>query len=261
MSEALVERVAKRFQDFAWPYLDEPGDDFAYRLKVEHTTMVRAIATDIASASAAPEGVHLAALLAALLHDVGRFPQYKQYRTFRDAESANHALLSVRHALREDMLKDVPKDIRRMVLGAVFLHNVRILPTTLPPDTLAVARIVRDSDKLDIFRVMIAHFAQEDPAHPEVALHVKRHPTAYSQDLLADLRKGETGDYRRIVWVNDFKLMVVGWLYDLNYRRSCQLLHERGYLDTIFESLPEDAQLLELRRSITDHLAHRLSSA
>ncbi len=259
MSEAIVDRVAKRFQDFAEPYLSEPGDAFAYRLKVEHTDRVRAIATDIASAACVPERVHLAARIAALLHDVGRFPQYRQYRTFRDAESANHALLSVRHALREDMLSDVPGDIRRLVLGAVFLHNVRTLPTTLPPDILAVARLVRDSDKLDIFSVMIAHFSQEDPEHPEVALHVKPHPTAYSQAVLTGLLNGETGDYRRIVWVNDFKLMVVGWLYDLNFQRSCQLLHDLGYLDTIFESLPKDPQLLDLRRQITDHLARRLA--
>ena len=261
MSEALVERVAQRFQDFTGPYLREPGDGFAYRLKVEHTNRVLGIATDIASDSAVSGQVHLAARMAALLHDVGRFPQYKQYHTFRDAESANHAALSVRHALRGQMLADLPADLRRLVLGAVILHNVRILPATLPPETLAVARIVRDSDKLDIFSVMIAHFSQESPLHPEVALNVKLHPTAYSPAVLAGLLKGETGDYRQIVWVNDFKLMVVGWLYDLNYRRACQILQDLGYLDTIFDSLPQDPPILELRGRIMAHLAHRLSGA
>jgi len=119
---------------------------------------------------------------------------------------------------------------------------------------------VRDSDKLDIYRVMIAHFAQEDPEHPEVALDVKRHPTAYTQAVLTGLLRGETGDYRHIVWVNDFKLMVVGWLYDLNYRSSCQMLHDLGYLDTIFASLPADPQVLALRTRIMDHLADRLAN-
>lgn len=261
MSEALVERVAQRFQDFTGPYLGQPGDDFAYRLKVEHTNRVLGIATDIASASAVSGRVRLAARLAALLHDVGRFPQYKQYRTFRDAESANHAALSVRHVLRGQMLAELSSDLRRLVLGAVILHNVRTLPATLPPETLAVARIVRDSDKLDIFRVMIDHFSQENPAHPEVALHVTPHPTAYSPAVLAGLLNGETGDYRHIVWVNDFKLMVVGWLYDLNYRRACQILQNHAYLDTIFDSLPQDPQILDLRGRIMAHLAQRLSGA
>lgn len=259
MSEAHVELVAKRFQAFAEPFLAEPGDNFAYRLKVEHTLRVSAIATDIADHSRVSERVRFAARLAALLHDVGRFPQYKRYRTFRDSESANHAALSARHTLRGDMLADVPEDIRRLTLGAVILHNVRALPLTLPPETLAVARLVRDSDKLDIFRVMIAHFSQETPQHPEVALHVKPHPTAYSQAVLDGLLRGETGDYRHIVWVNDFKLMVAGWIYDLNYRHSLKLLRERGYLDTIFDSLPAEPKLLALRSQIMGHLAQRLA--
>ena len=79
--------------------------------------------------------------------------------------------------------------------------------------------------------------------------------------MLAGLLKGETGDYRSIIWVNDFKLMVVGWLYDLNFRRSCQILHDLGYLETIFESLPKDEHLLLLRKQITAHLARRLADA
>lgn len=262
MSEALVQDVHARFLEFATPYLDEPGDGFAYRLKIEHTGEVMALAADIAAASGVSARAVLAARIAAVLHDVGRFPQYKQYRTFRDAESANHAALSVRHCLREKMLDSVPKDIRRLVLGAVYLHNVRSLPTrALTPEALAVARILRDSDKLDIYKVMIAHFSQETPAHPEVALHLRPHPTAYSQNVLDGLNRGETGDYRNIVWVNDFKIMVLGWFYDLNFRRSCQLLQDRGYLDTIFDTLPADPPLLDLRQRIKGHLARRLLDA
>jgi hypothetical protein len=261
MSVDLIELVAQRFRAFAEPYLSEPGDGFAYRLKIEHTARVEALAATIGSASALPGHIQLAARIAALLHDVGRFPQYKQYRTFRDSESANHAALSVRHALREHMLAGVPKDIKRLALGAVFLHNVRSLPPSLPADTMTVARILRDSDKLDIFRVMIAHFSQENPEHPEVALDVKPHPTAYSQDVLTQLQNGKTGDYRHIVWVNDFKLMAVGWIYDMNFRHSCQILQDLGHLDTIFESLPKDPPLLSLRSLINAHLASRLAGA
>lgn len=259
MSETLVQRVAQRFQTFTEPFLDEPGDSFAYRLKIEHTGRVRAIAEDIASASAVSGPVREAAVIAAVLHDVGRFPQYKTYRTFRDAVSANHAALSVRHALRENMLEAVPTDIRRMVLGAVFLHNVRALPDTLPPDTQSVARILRDSDKLDIYHVMLEHFAQENPEHPEVSLDVQHHPTAFSPAILDTLSRGQTGDYKDIVWVNDFKLMVAGWLFDLNYRRSCELLRERGYLDAIFDTLPDDPQVRAIRQRLTDELARRLA--
>ncbi|MBI5519409.1 MAG: HD domain-containing protein [Desulfovibrio sp.] len=261
MSGDLVSLVARRFEAYAGRFHDDQGDGFAYALKIEHTKRVLAIAETICAEERLPADVTLAARLAALLHDVGRFPQYLEYRTFRDADSANHAALSVVHTLREKLLDGVPTDIRRMVLGAVYLHNKRSLPNLSSAPLRAVAKVVRDSDKLDIYQVMIAHFSQKKPKHPEVALNVIDDPERYTPAVLQALLARQLGDYRSIVYVNDFKLMVVGWLYDLNYATSCRLLHERGYLDTIFAGLPADDAVLSFRTHIYTDLAQRLNRA
>lgn len=261
MSGDLVSLVAGRFDSYAAGFNDDQGDGFAYALKIAHTRRVLEIAETICAEERLPGDVTLAARLAALMHDVGRFPQYMQYRTFRDADSANHAALSVTHALREKLLDGVPAHIRRMVLGAVYLHNKRTLPSLSSEPLRAVAKVVRDSDKLDIYRVMIAHFSQEKPKHPEVALNVIDDPERYTPAVLSALLARELGDYRSIVYVNDFKLMVVGWLYDLNFASSCRLLHQRGYLDTIFASLPADEHVLSFREHIYTDLAQRLNHA
>jgi hypothetical protein len=44
----------------------------------------------------------------ALLHDVGRFPQYRRWRTFRDSESDNHARLSLEVIRHEAVLEHLP---------------------------------------------------------------------------------------------------------------------------------------------------------
>lgn len=261
MSDALVRKVEKRFEAFTAPYLDDPGDCYAYRLKITHTKRVLAIAEAIVLSEGLPEPLALAARLTALLHDVGRFPQYRRYRTFRDADSANHAGLSVRHALRQRMLADVPAHTRRLVLGAVFLHNVRRLPALSSSDLRTVAGVIRDSDKLDIYQVMIDHFSQERPKHPEVALNVKADPLAFSPHVLEALRRRETGDYKNIVYVNDFKLMAIGWLYDLNFASSCRMLRERGCLDTIFATLPQAQEIHDFRQQIEGDLARRIDGA
>ncbi|MGE4264153.1 MAG: HD domain-containing protein [Desulfovibrio sp.] len=261
MSEALVRLVSGRFQTYAAQFLDAPGDTFAYRLKIEHTNRVLAIAEGIASQEALPERLCLAARLAALMHDVGRFPQYRQYRTFRDADSANHAALSVSHALRQGLLAGVPTDIRRLVLGAVFLHNKRSLPSLASDELATVAQVVRDSDKLDIYSVMIAHFSQKNPKHPEVALNVLDEPDKYSDEVLDTLLNREHGDYRSIVYINDFKMMAIGWLYDLNFRSSCRMLQDKGYLDTLFDTLPRYEKILEFRRQIATDIAHKIKGA
>lgn len=261
MSDALVRLVAERFDAFAGGFLDAPGDGFAYNLKIKHTRRVLGLAEDITQAEALPQDQTLAARLAALMHDVGRFPQFLQYKTFRDADSANHAALSVRHALRERLLDDVPAHIRRLVLGAVFLHNKRNLPRITSPALRCVAQVVRDSDKLDIYGVMIAHFAQKKPKHPEVALNVIDAPEKYTPAVLDTLRQRNLGDYRTIVYINDFKLMTIGWLYDLNFRSACRTLHERGYLDTLFDTLPKDESIAAFRRQVDQDIARRIEGA
>ncbi len=261
MSDALVRQVAERFESFAGSFQDDQGDGFAYTLKIAHTKRVLGIAETICAEEGLADEPTLAARLAALMHDVGRFPQYRQYRTFRDADSANHAALSVTHVLREKLLEDVPAHIRRLVLGAVYLHNKRDLPQLSSPALRAVAQVVRDSDKLDIYSVMIAHFSQKNPKHPEVALNVLDEPAKYTGPVLDALLNREHGDYRTIVYINDFKLMTIGWLYDLNFRASCRLLKEQGYLDTLFATLPEDGKVALFRKQITTDLAQRLEHA
>lgn len=261
MNDAQVSMVAERFETYAARFVSQPGDTFAYRLKVDHTERVTAFTETIAREEGLPERLTMACRLAGVLHDVGRFEQYKTFRTFRDAHSANHAALSVKHALREKLLEGVPADIKRLVLGAVFLHNKRSLPQGLPPELDLVSRVVRDSDKLDIYRVMTGHFSNPDPDHPEITFGATEDPQAYSPGIVEALLRHEPGDYRDIVFVNDFMLMVAGWLYDLNFVTSCRILKEHGHIETLFGIMPKLPALRALHEQITSDLAQRLRGA
>lgn len=261
MSDQLVSTVAERFLAFAEAYRAQAEDAFPYTLKIEHTLRVLDIAERICGQEGLDAALTQASRLAALMHDVGRFPQYRQFRTFRDADSANHAALSVTHVLRQGLLDGVPTALRRLVLGAVYLHNKRILPQLPSPALRTVSQVVRDSDKLDIYTVMIAHFSQESPKHPEVALNVVNEPDRYTPSVLETMLTRQHGDYASIVYVNDFKLMAIGWLYDLNFSSSARLLRDRGYLDTIFDGLPRDERVARLRRQIDEDLARMAGGA
>ncbi len=261
MNDPLVDHVAERFKAFAGRYITDRDDAFAYRLKIDHTLRVLAIAERLCRDAGLDAGLTQAARLAALLHDVGRFPQYQRYRTFRDAESANHAALSITHALREGLLEDAPSPVRRLVLGAVYLHNKRFLPPLRSPALHTIARVLRDSDKLDIYSVMIAHFSQENPKHPEVALSVVDQPDRYTPAVLDTVLNRQHGDYQAIVYVNDFKLMVIGWLYDLNFGSSARMLQEKGYLDTLIDWLPQNEHVMRLRRQVHEDLARKAECA
>jgi hypothetical protein len=261
MNDRLDALMAERFAAFIEPYLSAPGDGFAFELKEAHTKRVVDLARRICDEEGIGGDARTATILAAQLHDLGRFPQYRKYHTFRDADSANHAALSVMHALRANMLDGVPLPIRRTIIGAVYLHNKRLLPADLPADMDTAARVVRDSDKLDIFQVMLSFFAEEQHEHPEVALSAQNEPEKYSPDVLRTLIAREPGDYAKIVYYNDFKLMSVGWLYDLNFRSSCRILKQRKYLEALFAILPDDPAMGRARAQVMADLANRAGDA
>lgn len=192
--------------------------------------------------------------LAALYHDVGRFPQYERFRTFNDRHSANHAALSVAVLRETNALALLIPEHRRLVLGAVFLHNRQVISQRLPDKLDLMARIVRDADKLDIFPVLIAHFAPDSPVNGVVTLGLKSHPTAYTERILEKVQAGEIIKYEEMVWINDLKLLVCSWVYDLNFPVSRKTILEESHIETIFGSLPKSPEFIALKKQLTRDL-------
>jgi HD superfamily phosphohydrolase YqeK len=123
-------------------------------LKKTHTLHVVENAKAIAAGEGFDERTSLACEAAALLHDTGRYEQIRTYNTFRDSESVDHAKFSY-DIVREKGWLDA-LDEKDAILDAVRVHNMRLIPQEVEGDLFAstIARVVRDADKLDIFRVL-----------------------------------------------------------------------------------------------------------
>lgn len=256
--DAGLEACGKSFLAFVDQALDQARDDPGnLELKRQHSLEVLANAEAIAPTLDDPRARRLS-LFAALLHDAGRFPQYLRFGTFSDARSMSHGRLGAwaihRHGLA-DMLD--PAD-RRVVVGSTALHNKRFLPDNMPRPLAEVVKVVRDADKLDIMRVMIAHFRAEQDGDEVVHLHVKPHPENYSPALCDAVMRGCQGDYRDMVWVNDFKLMILSWFSDINYRRSLELAVERGLHRQLLALLPRDETMRVLGATVLDRIDRAL---
>jgi hypothetical protein len=176
----------------------------------------------------------------ALFHDVGRFPQYQLYRTFDDSVSVNHAALGAKVLVENDVLGKLARRDRDLIIRAVTLHNVFVLPPGLDDETLLFARLIRDADKLDILRVVIDYFLSDHGGRAEaVALGLPDRPS-YSDEVLACLRRGEMARKDMLTTQNDFKLLQLAWMYDLNFACSLRMVRDRDYIRTIEGLLPHD---------------------
>jgi HD domain len=234
------------------------GDDLRnYLLKQEHTHRVRQAALAIATEQGCNSADLLLAESIGLLHDVGRFPQYREFRTFRDADSVNHAARSVRVMVENRLLAGLAQEDRQLIIKSVALHNVYLIPEQLSPRELCFLRLIRDADKLDIWQVFLEYYdLPHDQRASAVGLGFPDVPGC-SPRVLETLRQGRMINLTTVNSLNDFKLLQLSWIFDLNFATTRRLFVERNYLARFAATLPDDPEvrsLLEfLETGLIDH--------
>ena len=255
------------FTDFFQSFLEREQEDKApLQLKYEHSMRVFEHAERLAgdeefadSAARLPLPFPLferAALLAALYHDVARFPQFYRWRTFRDKSSVNHGQFGVKILKSEAALKEESPELRRLVQSAIVLHNRYLLPPRLPPEIRLIADVVRDADKLDICRIFATHLASGEPFSSTVFLSVKNDPELYSPKVLEDALARRVAAYADLRSVNDFRILLGTWQYDLRFDFSRSHLAGEGHLQRLLDDLPPLPSFSAVREQLLTDL-HR----
>ncbi len=227
-------------------------------LKEHHTYLVCRNMERLAQELGLDERTTALAGAVALFHDIGRFAQYRQYRTFRDDISVNHAAVSAKVLIENGVLHGLSKNEQDLVVHAVTLHNVFTIPPGLDPETLQLVRMIRDADKLDIWRVFAEYYHQPQEVRAEAAVLGLPDTPAYSSEILGALLRGELARLSSLTTLNDFKLLQLAWVFDLNYTPSLRMLEERKYVETIASTLPEDEAIQQAVGSVRNYIGRRL---
>jgi len=230
-------------------YSSNKEDQGNILLKENHSLRVFENATAIGEAHGFSGRLLFLIRLAALLHDVGRFEQYRRFRTFKDDISLDHARLGFTVLKKEGVLDGLPARDRRIVLVAVLLHNKKVLPPSLRPKHSDCVRAVRDADKLDIMPVVIEHLRPKKKDQT-ITLGLKDEPDNFSPMVLDQVQAGGLVNYADMVYVNDFKLLLVSWVYGFNFAYSYALLEKKRYLDVLVDQLPDSPELDNLKEKV-----------
>ncbi|MDI9369436.1 MAG: HD domain-containing protein [Synergistaceae bacterium] len=220
-------------------------------VKRVHSLRVRDIAVKIARELGWTGELLDSAVTAALLHDTGRFPQYAGWGTYYDGASTDHGDLG-ESALRERFPADLARSCPRWedILLAVRLHNKRELPGDVPPRALPIAKIVRDSDKLDVFGLVRSHVQEGRIKELLTAIDPDG---GYSEALLVELGSDGRASYQNVKSLPDFLLVQLSWVLDMNYAPSFRMLREAGTLSWIAKTLPRKDSVDRFIDSVLDH--------
>ncbi len=201
----------------------------------------------------------------ALLHDVGRFEQIKRYKTFEDAKSTDHSKLGIEIIDRFGLLNDFNNLEQKIIKTAIAQHNKKKLqlPSDSPEEYLLFAKLIRDADKIDIYRVVINGYKlyMKDPDKFNLAISFKgQNDGKCSPKVVNALLKRESIDYTDLKNINDRKLLQLIWLYDINFTDSLKRIIERGYVDFILSQLPETKDCAIVKETINNYIKERLAN-
>jgi hypothetical protein len=210
------------------------------RLKETHTRRVcrEALAIGNALGLDAPSLRMIETIV--LLHDVGRFEQYRRHRTFSDARSENHAKLTLAILRKRAVLERYDAADRSIIRRAIAYHNLpQIPPGVRDPQVLLFSRLMRDADKLDIWRLVIGYYnAHPDRKNHAIAVGLPDAPGC-TKDVLDDLMAGRIVKSAHLRNQNDFKLLQMGWVFDLNFVPTLKTVRRRKYLEKLKAALPD----------------------
>jgi len=230
-------------------------------LKEDHTRHVCENMRRITKDMSLESSKGLLAETIALFHDIGRFPQYAEYKTFRDGSSVNHATLGTEVLCREGILKTLQESEQQIILQAIKFHNAYAVPDLRDDDTLLFLKLIRDADKLDIWRVFIEYLALPEKERASAVGLGLPHIPEYSEDVLSCVLSRRMASLSMLNTVNDFILMQLSWVYDLNFKISFILFRERSYLKKLISALPSTEAIGKLSLFLEEYLTERLQGA
>ena len=167
------------------------------------------------------------------LHDFARFGQAVVTKTFIDSERFNHARLGARllftHGMIEDIIPnydEVNSEDKKVMEKAVYYHSDYALPEGLTEREKLFCKIVRDADKVDIFRTVaetsfeaMYGCSKEDIMKSDISEAIEE---AFLNHVTVDRTK-------RVTYA-DFRLSHIALCFGLEYESSKQRAIDEGYL-------------------------------
>ena len=236
MTSSFLKMLTERYDAYVASFHCEGTRAEMIRLKLIHTRHVVETAAEIMEGERWSAAERLVGEAAALLHDVGRFTQLRDFGTFEDVKSVNHAERGVEVIRELGWLDALPSAERALIVDAVACHNQKVIPEC-PSDGekrefgLRVCHLVRDADKLDIFRIL------EDAVRdgglerdPEIVWGLPVHAPP-SPEVVKAVCEGAPVSYSLIRSLSDFVLVQLGCLTGgLHFATSRAIAAKRGVL-------------------------------
>ncbi len=247
-----IKPFVKKFNSYTREFIDKSDDENTIenlKLKINHSLRVLKNAEIISESLNLSSKDYFVAQLCGLFHDIGRFEQFTVYKTFKDNESLYHGALGEKILKNKDFLDGVDIETKEIVYNAVYNHGLREIERT-DEKSLLHSKIVRDADKIDIFKIVVKYYNKKGPRNIALEYGLKDEPYI-SDTVMKKFQQKQLIDKNELKTLNDFKTMQLAWIFDVNFDISKQIIKQNNYLDKIIKNISSIKQIETLQKEIT----------
>ncbi len=234
-------KIAHWYDDYTRPYLEGVnGVPDSLRLKQAHIARVVIEMDSLTSALGLDESQCLIARTIALLHDIGRYEQLVRWGTMSDRASVSHSELGIAEIKKHNSIGHLSGTEERIIFAGILNHSRREIEPNLDEATEFNCKLIRDADKLDIYKVFIEVDMGDNEALKMTAYLDLPEEVGVSDKVINDLESGKLVDYVSMQNRHDVRLMLLSWVYDLNFDYTRAQILERGYFNILSEGLKHE---------------------
>ena len=261
INKELLDKYHQWFENYIESFLQKyPDLSENIKIKADHCIKVGKEIVGITRSLQLNEDEVLLAETIGLFHDIGRFRQYVKYQTFSDSKSQNHAELGVEVLKENDILGDLSENTKEIIYKAILNHSrAEIVPDT-SDQVVFFSKLIRDADKLDIWRLITEYYmVKDEKKNKTLELDLPDEETISDEVFEAIVNK-------RVVLKesmktsSDFKLLQIGWLFDLNFNYSIHRLYDKKYLDKIFQALPDIEPVNQIKEVVNTYFQEHIET-
>ena len=228
----MLEKVINEFNKYTDNY---DKKNFEINLKYNHSFAVMDLMGELAfRLNLDKEKIELARVIG-LLHDIGRFEQFKEFNSFDD-KNIDHAVVAVNYLFKDgNIRKYIDTDIYdEIIRKAIRYHNVYELPDHLSKDEELFCKMIRDTDKIDIYKQYAINY--------ELLFNANE----ITKKVLEEFKDEKLVESKYVNSKSDDTIQNLSMVFDINYEEAYDLLVSTDNFDLFLSmvNVSEDSENL-----------------
>lgn len=257
-----IEYYKNYFKEYALKYInmcDKKEDRTLVEYKLAHTYRVRDNIVKIANSCNLSNHDKNIAELIGLFHDIGRFKQYVEYKSYNDNSTVNHAIYSANIIKDENVIKDnISDEDFDVIYKAIYYHNVykvEKIEENLTPRQIYFLNMIRDADRLDIYYGMARLVPKMNEAERCIWYNERENVGDISDLIYEQILNNISPSMKECKSVTESQFARMSWIFeDMSFREALNIIVNEKYFENIYEDMIRSNRAEEMYKHVMNYL-------